>query len=83
MIRKTDVRPDACTCWPRDDVKTFLESGWDIAEISPEGYKDVSSARDSYKYAARVYGGGAVAVVQRRGRLFLMRKDVDESDRHI
>ena len=81
MIIKVDI--SVANDGPVNDVREFLASGWEVAEIDIGKYRDTNAARCTYKYAVQVYGEGRVALVQRRKRLFLMRKDVNESDRHI
>ena len=60
------------------DIMQFHESDWSAAEVSIEGYANVTSAYSAYKQAVermRV----AVTPICRRGRLYLIRSGDTES----
>lgn len=55
------------------DVIDFFESTMSAAEVNIAKYKDVASARSSYRQAIKASNVG-VAVITRENRLFLIRK---------
>ena len=57
------------------DVKEFMKSDYDVAEIDIESVdKDPYHAQQSYRAAARKFG---CRVISRRGRLFLVKEGVE------
>lgn len=59
-----------------EDIYNFLESGWDCAEISADGYKDIASAYCSYNNMTRRLGlREEIKVTLRNGRAFMIRVD--------
>lgn len=55
------------------DIREFMESGWDVAEVKTEKYKTVTSSANAYRTAVKRMCADCI-VTARSGRLFLMRK---------
>lgn len=75
MVSSVGVRNPAVS----NDIKEFLASDMDTAEVDIGRYKNTAAAAGSYNVAARRIGG--VKVMTRRGKLYLVKKDVWEAQR--
>lgn len=78
MIERIDPRevPGRATTYNNmieADIREFMESGWDVAEVKTEKYKTIYSASSAYRITAKRMGAECI-VTARSGRLFLMRK---------
>lgn len=59
-----------------EDICNFLDSGWDCAEISADGYKDILSAYASYSNIVNKFRlQKEIKVSLHNGRAFLIRAE--------
>lgn len=62
-----------------NDVKMFLDSGWDCAEVGLDGRK-FESTRSGLYYAVRKLGAENVRIVRDGERLYLVRTGEQHED---
>lgn len=80
MIKKVDIKdiPGRVTRYNSmvtADIREFMNSEWEVAEVATEKYKSTDSAFTTYRNAIqRMDAGEMVVASQREGRLFLIKK---------
>ena len=78
MITKINLRdiPGRATSYNElvtDDIKTFIESEWNAAEVSCAKYKTPKSAYGVYRKTIEKYFPNEASMAMRGDRLFIIR----------
>lgn len=74
-IKKAEL-PKSRAAWGQysADVRAFIESGWNCAEVDVEG-RDPSRAQAGIVTMLKRKGIDGIKVIRRKGRVYLVRRD--------
>lgn len=71
MITKVELKDFRCPA--EIDVRTFMETDWEAAEVDYSNYKSIRTAATAYANAAKKIGAD-IRVAERNGKLYIIKK---------